>query len=47
MHTYISSSLLKKLNIPEALGLVVLIASSLSLSVFASATSNFAQTINA
>jgi hypothetical protein len=47
MNTYLSSSLLKKLNIPIALGLVVIISSSLSLSVFASATSNFAQTINA
>jgi hypothetical protein len=47
MRTDSSSSPLKKLNIPVAFGLILIIASSLSLSVFAASTSNFAQTISA
>ncbi len=47
MNTHNSSLFLfKKLNIPVAIGLIIIITGSLSLSVFASATSNFAQTIN-
>lgn len=42
-----SHSLLRKLNITTALGLVVLTAGVTSTSLFAAATSNFAQTINA
>ncbi len=47
MKSLISNKLLRKLNITTALGLVVLTAGVTSTGLFASATSNFAQTINA
>ncbi len=47
MKSIISNKLLRKLNITTALGLVVLTAGVTTTGLFASATSNFAQTINA
>ncbi|MFA6080373.1 MAG: hypothetical protein WC753_02715 [Candidatus Gracilibacteria bacterium] len=47
MKNLVSNKLLRKLNITTALGLVVLTAGVTSTGLFASATSNFAQTINA
>jgi hypothetical protein len=47
MKSIISHKLIRKLNITTALGLVVLTAGVTSTGLFASATSNFAQTINA
>lgn len=47
MKSIISHKLLRKLNITAAIGLVVLTTGITSTGLFASATSNFAQTINA